>query len=322
MLDSETRQASAVMESEHKATPPSGLRMHHSSHANGVDLSTSGENLRSSSSKSSSSSPDSPFDDAFQDDYFEIGDSGYGEKSISGSSIPKDEQSDHGQKKSTESPPIQAMDHIGDPSPSHRIPSSVFARTKSTTPVEWSVASNESLFSIQMGNMSFSNDPMFWRSGELGLPGESTTSAQMFNFTPNQPPINGLTGMGKSSEGNVAEAAVETMQEVIRENAEAKRNKKLFLDPCVSGRSDISGASTQSFAFPILTGDAGKWGSSKRSGSPRVGPEHSQPQTPKQPQPQAEQPQPQLQPQPTAHQPPIPQTNWFSCFTCCCRQTG
>lgn len=248
-LDSETRQASAVMESEHKATPTSGLRMHHSSNANDVDLSTSGKKLRSSSSKSSSSSPDSPFDDPFQDDFFEIGDSRYGEKSISGSSIPKDEQSDHGQKKSTESPPIQAMDRIGDPS--HRIPSSVFARTKSTTPVEWSVASNESLFSIQMGNMSFSNDPMFWRSGELGLPGESTTSAQMFNFTPNQPQINGLTGTGKSSEGNVAEAAVETMQEVIRENEEEKRNKKLFLDPCVSGRSDISGASTQSFAFPM-----------------------------------------------------------------------
>lgn len=311
-LHSETKQTSSVMESEHKTTPTVGLRMHDNSDANGVDLFASGKMLRSSSSKSSSSSPDSPFDDPFPDDYFGINESNRGNQSISESSIVKDEQSNHGLKKSAESPPIQAMDRFGDAS--HRIPSSVFSRTKSTTPVEWSVASNESLFSIHMGNMSFSNDPMFWQSGELGLPAESTTSAKMFNFSPNQPPINELPGTGKSSE-DVAKAAVETMQEVIKENAEEKRNDKVFLAPCVSGRSDISGASTGSFAFPILTGDVGKWGSLKKTGSSRVGPEHSQPQTPKRAHPQEHE--PQLQPQPTVHLPPTPQTKWFSCFTCC-----
>ncbi|URE38354.1 hypothetical protein MUK42_17810 [Musa troglodytarum] len=39
-----------------------------------------------------------------------------------------------------------------------RIPSSVFTRTKSTTQKEWSVASNESLFSIHVGNSSLSRD--------------------------------------------------------------------------------------------------------------------------------------------------------------------
>jgi len=39
--------------------------------------------------------------------------------------------------------------------PPYRIPSHVFARTTSTAPVEWSIVSNESLFSIHIGNNSF-----------------------------------------------------------------------------------------------------------------------------------------------------------------------
>ncbi|KAL3646087.1 hypothetical protein CASFOL_011285 [Castilleja foliolosa] len=48
----------------------------------------------------------------------------------------------------------------------NRIPASVF----STKPDGWSVASNESLFSIQMGNNSFSHDNaiLYEKSGELG----------------------------------------------------------------------------------------------------------------------------------------------------------
>ena len=65
----------------------------------------------------------------------------------------------------TQSPPIQIMSPSGyDPD---RIPSSVFART--TSPIEWSVASNESLFSIHLGNSSFTRDHAFAfnKSGEL-----------------------------------------------------------------------------------------------------------------------------------------------------------
>ncbi|CAH9079115.1 unnamed protein product [Cuscuta epithymum] len=47
----------------------------------------------------------------------------------------------------------------------HGPPSSIF-RSKSSTPTDWSTASNESLFSIQIGNHSFSGD-IFFRSGEL-----------------------------------------------------------------------------------------------------------------------------------------------------------
>lgn len=63
----------------------------------------------------------------------------------------------------TTSPPTQVMER---PS-KYRIPSSVFARSQSSTP-DWSSASNDSLFSIHMGNMSFIKDDV-WKSGELAL---------------------------------------------------------------------------------------------------------------------------------------------------------
>ncbi|RWW01597.1 hypothetical protein BHE74_00045459 [Ensete ventricosum] len=57
-----------------------------------------------------------------------------------------------------QSPPAQVMEKSDDAADPNRIPSSVFARSKSTTPMEWSVASNESLFSIHVGNSSFSKE--------------------------------------------------------------------------------------------------------------------------------------------------------------------
>ena len=72
----------------------------------------------------------------------------------------------------TQSPQIQAMDRLGEFDP-YRIPSAVFARSKSTTPMDWSLASNESLFSIQVGNNSFSRDHLLsQKSGELFKSGE------------------------------------------------------------------------------------------------------------------------------------------------------
>ncbi|OMO73297.1 hypothetical protein CCACVL1_17338 [Corchorus capsularis] len=50
----------------------------------------------------------------------------------------------------------------------NRIPSSIF-NSKPATPMDWSTASNESLFSIHIGNNSFSKDQFFalYKSGEL-----------------------------------------------------------------------------------------------------------------------------------------------------------
>ncbi|CAA0825553.1 Unknown protein [Striga hermonthica] len=54
-----------------------------------------------------------------------------------------------------QSPPIQVMQRAVDFDP-ERIPPSVFS--KSSTPTEWSAASNDSLFSIRIGESSFSKD--------------------------------------------------------------------------------------------------------------------------------------------------------------------
>ncbi|KAJ6860904.1 hypothetical protein NC651_037090 [Populus alba x Populus x berolinensis] len=64
------------------------------------------------------------------------------------------------------SPQLHVMGQPGGYDP-NRIPSSIFA--KPSNPAEWSVASNDSLFSIYMGNGSFSRDHAFmlYKSGEL-----------------------------------------------------------------------------------------------------------------------------------------------------------
>lgn len=65
------------------------------------------------------------------------------------------------------SPRTQTMDRSEEDYDPNRIPDHVFA---STPGMEWSTASNESLFSIHMGNSSFSNGSFnMMYSGELSL---------------------------------------------------------------------------------------------------------------------------------------------------------
>lgn len=186
----------------------------------------------------------------------------------------------------TQSPPVQVMERPSDPSTSaYRLPSYVFARTNTTAPMEWSTASNESLFSIHGGNMSFTGDQFynFGKSGELGLPGDLTMSGPQVDFSSNQPPpppppSNTQTDTSQKS-ANLGEVsrlteakAAETMREVIRESAEnqkkedellAKRaspaavkspSPSQFSSPSPSPRSSLShnsNGSTKSFAFPM-----------------------------------------------------------------------
>ncbi|KAK4790541.1 hypothetical protein SAY86_017845 [Trapa natans] len=64
-------------------------------------------------------------------------------------------------------PPNQVMNRSGGKE-GYRIPWVVFARGKSSSPVEWSMTSNESLFSIQLGSNSFSREYVFgWSSDPL-----------------------------------------------------------------------------------------------------------------------------------------------------------
>ncbi|KAK4794553.1 hypothetical protein SAY86_012547 [Trapa natans] len=267
----------------------------------------------------------------------------------------------------TQSPQVQVMekdtnndfDNNGDsssPSP-YRIPSSVFARTKSTTPQEWSVTSNESLFSIQMGNISFNND-LHWicKSGELGkgggdqlfkcpspplmdyssnhqsLGGRSQQPAALFEYTGNPPSpkpagesIDIFKKNTKVDEGlHATPEAVETMKAVLRENADDNREKtdsshnveaSSHSPPAISSshRSSASGASTKSFAFPILTGDGRKSGGSSKAAadSLRQNSQSVRPQNPDQQAPKKTQSGKMAAPAETT------KTRWFSCFPCC-----
>lgn len=196
--------------------------------------------------------------------------SDYNKEDFPVSPVPRNEQLNDGS--AIESPPTQVMDRASE-TPSHdpnRIPPHVFARTKSTAPVEWSAASNESLFSIHMGNMSFTNEQLNWmnKSGEFGLMGDVQFSGDI-PYSPPPP----LLLVNKSSEpsvknGNLNQglgateaAAAETMREVIRENTcdhndqqklpPPKKDPPKKADPRTISAKRSDDSSVKSFAFPM-----------------------------------------------------------------------
>lgn len=211
----------------------------------------------------------------------------------------------------TQFPPVQVMERPGDPTPvTYRIPSHVFARTKSTAPVDWSIHSNESLFSIHMGNMSFTNEQLFWlsKSGELGKPGEAPISGTFIDLSSNQPPTNQLTDIAqkKSSlnegSGRNEATATETKRGDTKENEEYETKESPALAKRVSHLSSLSthsDASTQSFAFPLLIGDREKVDSIKIPAEKQKQQPESQPQSS------------------TAISIMAAQKRWLSCFSCC-----
>lgn len=140
-------------------------------------------------------------------------------------------------------PPLVQVMGKSDGFDPNRIPSAIFTRTKSTAPMEWSVASNESLFSIQMG-----------RSGDLtGLYNGQWDGYPPISPLPvSNPAKNVSTGLGLE-EPSVAEAAnAEAMKDVLRAAAEEKSNPLTGSMPhSDSKRSDSSVNSYRSFAFPM-----------------------------------------------------------------------
>lgn len=251
-----------------------------------------------------------------------------------------------GMGSATQSPPVQMMDRSGDPA-HYRIPSSVFSRT-TTNPVEWSVASNESLFSIHTGNMSFTRDQiiMMGRSGELGIfksgelvkpdelgkvdevpkakvdelpkaPVEPTTSSQFMNFSNNQHPVFKSTEDGKNSPNmgqglGVSEAVTETMKEVLRENEQHLSEENLSTSKGVTSHqarmSHQSHHSDESRTSSKSFAFPILTGEGDRSCSVKVGLEAQQRNNSKA--------QSQSQPQ-TPSSKPAAKTNCFSCFSCC-----
>lgn len=182
-----------------------------------------------------------------------------------------------------QSPPTQVMERSTNnttttstpTTPPYRIPSHVFARTTSTAPVEWSTMSNESLFSIHMGNNSFTGGDYF-KSGELTFPQPPSPITPPLPSPLPSPPHNANQG---GAGGVVAEAktpvdigkkaaetdkayraskddeqkAAASIREVIMANEAANKdnnkNKTNKLDRSVSRRSED--LSVKSFAFPV-----------------------------------------------------------------------
>ncbi|MQM16570.1 hypothetical protein Taro_049529 [Colocasia esculenta] len=213
----------------------------------------------------------------------------------------------HGVK---QSPATQVMVRPDVPD-SGRIPSSIFERSKSTTPVEWSVASNESLFSINGGNSSFSRDHVFLldRSGELPNFSNSPPVAYPPISTASGPAEKTL-GMGHGLEQSVtAEAAnAEAMKDVLRAAADEKEKPSIRGIQHSDSASRHSDASNQSFAFPILT--------QGRSASVKVEPQQQLQATTQQQlkaEDQKDQSDQKKAPEPTAN---APQGNCFSCCSC------
>ncbi|RZC59974.1 hypothetical protein C5167_021733 [Papaver somniferum] len=191
-----------------------------------------------------------------------------------------------------QSPPIQVMGRTDNFENSYRIPSSVFSRSKSTTPQEWSVASNESLFSIHVGNNSFSREQMAFlgksgelvypltksgelvypplnKSGELKSPDSKSSgelvyphSGEFISYQTSAPQDSTVVKSDNNTlnlreELGVTEAAAETMKEVLRVTAEDRYKENapteaVRLSFSISPRSDESGTSVQSFAFPMI----------------------------------------------------------------------
>ncbi|KAJ7974309.1 RNA-binding protein with serine-rich domain like [Quillaja saponaria] len=159
----------------------------------------------------------------------------------------------------TQLPELQTMGRPEGYDPD-RIPLSIFS-SNPTTPAEWSVASNESLFSLHLGNNSFSRDQFILLSEEFPKPDEWATMPM--------PPVTKAPDfesknpdMGKHS-GSIEMAAeptklvterhlglIETFHEtpkvVLNETPEVKSKEKM--DPVeeswISTRSDTSSMST------------------------------------------------------------------------------
>ncbi|CAN1138027.1 hypothetical protein LINPERPRIM_LOCUS23237 [Linum perenne] len=183
----------------------------------------------------------------------------------------------------------------------YRIPSEVFSRTKSS-PMDWSVASNESLFSINTGNMSFAKEHTFmFAKSDLGY--DRTLSMGGLSPMRDLPPLspamtskpsspkksnetaplisNGISpSVGDSESGVVNNGST---REVIKEKQSSKKNHdagtmagssgpiQVGKDPSFEKSSSLrrsSTASVKSFAFPILTAGDGQHRSTQSQSQP------------------------------------------------------
>ncbi|OEL21767.1 hypothetical protein BAE44_0017214 [Dichanthelium oligosanthes] len=226
-----------------------------------------------------------------------------------------------------QSPPMQAMSRAPDECPDpKRIPSSVFARSKSSTPTDWSVTSNESLFSINVGNTSFSKDHFFLygKSGEMGNPNDPLAPL---------PPLPRPSPSSSPMRSEVPKTTAQPSAKLKPVTRDGDGDDNTDYNHSLSHRSD---ASTTSFAFPILAGDDRSSGTLKDD-PPEVA-RQSTSQLSQQAEPLVEQeapkveaeapeaeqapeaaPEPATAPASAAEPTPQPpaETKWFPCCSCC-----
>ncbi|KAK6931343.1 Leucine-rich repeat-containing N-terminal, plant-type [Dillenia turbinata] len=158
------------------------------------------------------------------------------------------------------SPPLQVMGR-SDYNPD-RIPNSVFHASKESNQTEWSIDSNESLFSIHEGNNSFSRDHLVWKSGELFKSGElivyNPSPSPSQDPGPPVPVVEEINRMGVNVGNDSATTTaasqtvtVTTEEDLIAPLPHLQAQQVSTNISSISHQSDGSGNSTQSFAFPI-----------------------------------------------------------------------
>lgn len=158
-----------------------------------------------------------------------------------------------------QNPPVQVMERPGESntSPDYTFPPHVFSKSNANSQVEWSTASNESLFSIYMGDTSFSTEVGCFRSWELDKPGvcvhDQPNASPAHNLASQTNKFNAISKKTHELQHELsskkAEAkAAETMREVIMESSRTTENVRKGDDKASNSRR-YSHGSTNSYAF-------------------------------------------------------------------------
>ncbi|XP_020595270.1 uncharacterized protein LOC110035377 [Phalaenopsis equestris] len=212
------------------APPPAAVSFGHAIPHHSYDINADRENEQTSYSSGS---------DLDEEGLFQLQSAELGDSSTKPPRMPifVDNEIRLSAKQFSRKPPPPIRYDVPDP---NRIPMSVFARSTATTsPKEWSVASNESLFSIQLGNSSFSREQGMLLMGR---------SEDLMSGSLECPPPRVMPARG-AIEGNVKLVDVNKMKEV-----EEEKTTGYPLIDSISRQSDCSSTTSfGSFAFPVLT---------------------------------------------------------------------
>ncbi|KAJ6753051.1 SUPPRESSOR SRP40-LIKE PROTEIN [Salix koriyanagi] len=196
----------------------------------------------------------------------------------------------------------------------NRIPSSIFA--KPSNPAEWSVASNESLFSIYMGNGSFSRDHVFmmYKSGELPRfdeTGNSSTSLSPVDEVENNGRENEDISMDIDVKGEQSTDSEEEEPELTAEIGPRKKEvpgaaERISCQEKMHPVEEVQvsfSSSNRSFHFPLLDATSGGTSSFNEVMRKHSSEKHLEQQS-----------QPAETPGTTQK---AAGNSWFPCFSCC-----